>query len=436
MQPTLDTEQISVPDGLSEDQQDAFRALRENDRNIFLTGPAGSGKSYVIREWRNATNHEEYPVLASTGAAAVLVGGRTFHSFFGLGILEGGPAVALERAMKDKRLRKRLRSAKGFLIDEVSMISGEALGVADLIARHARETDVPWGGLRMIAVGDFSQLPPVTRFSGKRDWCFSSETWAASSLRQIQLQINHRVEDSSFLQILADIRVGDLHGGVRDFLNERMAIDAGEEMTAAPRLYPRRDQVDAHNFRELSALPGEVKSYPSIFFAAPNARSPETLLEQLKKNIPVRETIELKVGARVLFVQNDPQKRWVNGTRGIVTDMKEDHLTVRKETLSGREGREVKVERVSFSLLNADGETQATLLNFPLALAYAVTIHKSQGMTLTSLCTDLRRLWEPGQAYVALSRLRSPHGLFLSGWSPNSFIVDPEVVRFYKQAES
>jgi ATP-dependent exoDNAse (exonuclease V) alpha subunit len=136
----------------------------------------------------------------------------------------------------------------------------------------------------------------------------------------------------------------------------------------------------------------------------------------------------LKQGAQVLFVQNDPQKRWINGTQGTVLEMTNEHIVVEKTN-----GRSVKVERASFSSLDADGEVLATIMNFPMVLAYAVTIHKSQGMTLDSLYTDLRRLWEPGQAYVALSRLRHSSGLFLEAWTPQSILVDPAVLHFYKQ---
>ena len=158
---------------LTEDQSIALQSMLSG-ANVFLTGGAGAGKSYVVKKFMMHVSSKEFPVLASTGAAAVLVGGRTFHSFFGLGIMDGGPGPTLDRACKDKRLLRRLRKVEGIIIDEVSMIPAEALWVAESVARFARDNDHPWGGLRVIAVGDFAQLPPVHKGPEERPWAFLS----------------------------------------------------------------------------------------------------------------------------------------------------------------------------------------------------------------------------------------------------------------------
>jgi ATP-dependent exoDNAse (exonuclease V) alpha subunit len=144
------------------------------------------------------------------------------------------------------------------------------------------------------------------------------------------------------------------------------------------------------------------------------------------KSAPVPVKLVIKLGCRVMFLQNDPQKRWVNGTRGTVTEIEPDSITVKKDN-----GREVTVDKSSFGLQDADGNMMASVIQYPLTLAYATTIHKSQGATLDDLWCDLSRLWEPGHAYVALSRLRSSEGLHLIGWNPRSVIVDPKVLDFY-----
>ena len=145
--------------------------------NVFVTGAAGSGKSFLIERFLRAVaaSDEALPVLASTGAAAILVGGRTFHSFFGLGILQGGHQATVDRALKNKRLARRLKKARGVMIDEISMLSGQTLRAAEEIARRALDPERPWGGLRMIAIGDFAQLPPVSN-QGVRDWAFLDPT--------------------------------------------------------------------------------------------------------------------------------------------------------------------------------------------------------------------------------------------------------------------
>lgn len=409
----------SILPELSEEQQHAFELLQSGE-NVFLTGGAGSGKSFLIRHFMAGLNPKEFPILASTGAAAVLLGGRTFHSFFGLGIMEGGREATLQRIINNPKLLKRIARVEGVVIDEVSMIPGVAFSLAEEVARIARDSSLPWGGLRVIVVGDFAQLPPVTRDGQKRDWSFQSEVWQNSGFQICQLKHNQRVKDSSFLDVLADVREGRVTPLVKDYLESRMREH--DEDDKSTRLFPRRDQSEAHNQRELSLIPFAETKIDSIYIGE------ERYVESLKKNSPIANQIVLKEEARVMFVQNDPNRRWVNGTRGWVRGITADKITIEKDS-----GRDVTVEKTSFSLLDAEGKNVASVINFPLMLAYATTIHKSQGATLDELWVDLRRLWEPGHAYVALSRLQYGDGLRLLGWSEQSFKIDPAVQKFYSE---
>lgn len=407
---------------LSKEQQLALE-LCQSGENIFLTGGAGSGKSFVIREFMKELDPKQLPILASTGAAAVLLGGRTFHSFFGLGIMEGGQQATLNRAFSDSRLLKRLNQVEGVIIDEISMISGEALRTAELIAQKAKDSSLPWGGLRIIAVGDFGQLPPVTKNSQKRDWCFLDQVWSRSGFQSCELKLNQRIQSGHFLSILADVREGRLTENLRGFLQEH--TKAHDEEHPGTRLFARRDLSENYNQKKLAEINDTEVTIDSIFIGE------QKFIDILSKSAPVPVQLKIKIGCRVLFLKNDPQKRWVNGTRGVLTGIEADHLTVRKDG-----GREVKVEKFSFSLLDADGNVKASVIQFPLNLAYATTIHKSQGATLDELWCDLGALWEPGHAYVALSRLRDPKGLHILRWSPRSFVVDPEVRKFYGSLNS
>ncbi len=411
---------------LNQEQQAAFELLQSGE-NVFLTGGAGSGKSFLIRELMKSLSAKEMPLLASTGAAAVLIGGRTFHSFFGLGIMEGGVEATFQKAALDSRLKSRLKNVEGVIIDEISMISGDAFMLAESLARHSRGSDLPWGGMRVIAVGDFAQLPPVSR-TQKRDWCFQNPVWKKTGFRTAKLTMNQRVSDPFYIQLLNEVRFGKRSQDLIDFLNSKVSVS--NETEAGTRLFPRRDQTDAFNQKKLNEIREEEVRIDSIYFGSPAA------VERLKKSSPIPEVLILKKGCRVLFLQNDPQKRWVNGTQGIVSEIGVDFIKAQKINLSGSlSTKEVKVEKTSLVYQDADGNVLASVIQFPLTLGYATTIHKSQGATLDELWCDLSSLWEPGQAYVALSRLRTSSGLNLLRWSPRSIIVDPQVVEFYRELE-
>jgi ATP-dependent DNA helicase PIF1 len=292
-----------------------------------------------------------------------------------------------------------------------------------MLAQHARGSSLPWGGMRLIAVGDFGQLPPVTKFGQKRDWCFLNDVWRKTDFQVCHLNLNQRIQNNQFLNVLADIRQGRLTEAAKEFLQEH--TKPHDEDHPGTRLFPKRDQAEEYNQRKLAEINEDEHLIDSIYLGE------QKYVEILGKSAPVPALLKLKVGCRILFLKNDPQKRWVNGTRGVLTEYYPDYLVVRKEG-----GREVKVEKFSFSLLDADGNVKASVIQFPVNLAYATTIHKSQGATLDELWCDLGALWEPGHAYVALSRLRDPSGLHIVRWSPRSFVTDPAVTNFYEKCQN
>lgn len=412
---------VIPPLELNEEQSQALELLQSGE-NVFITGGAGSGKSYLLKAFTRDLDPKQMPILASTGAAAVLLGGRTFHSFFGLGIMEGGANATLERVSNEPRILKRLAQVEGFILDEVSMIPKSALEVAESLARIARNSSLPWGGLRVIMVGDFAQLPPVTR-TKEREWAFLSEVWQKTGFQSVWLKHNQRVQDSEFLNVLADVRRGQVTKQVREYLDDRMREHDQDDK--AIRLFPRRDQSEIFNQRELAEIHQPEVHIDSIYLGL------DKQIEFLKKTSPVPPRLTLKVGCQVMFIQNDPQKRWVNGTRGTVVEITADKITVEKKNF-----RHVTADKAQFSMLDAEGKVVASVINFPLVLAYATTIHKSQGATLDDLWVDLSNLWEPGQAYVALSRLSRAHGLKLLGWNSRSFLIDPQVVHFYNNLKT
>ncbi len=404
---------------LTECQTKALELL-ESSENVFLTGVAGSGKSFLLQHYLKNKNSKTHPIVASTGAAAVLVKGVTFHSYFGLGILEGGPEKTIGRALKDGRLKKRIANVDTIVIDEISMIPGVALEVAENICREVRKSEVPWGGIRIIVVGDFGQLPPVSRHNTSKDWAFQNHTWDKSNFRVAYLKTIMRTQDERFLRILNFIRNGKMNFEVNEFLSSK--VRETEESFKGTILFSHRSSVEDYNLKKLSSLPGELLTFETTYSGS------KTFLEAIKKSAPVPEVLQLKTDALVMIRKNDPMGGYVNGSLGTVKSAKDDELKI--ELLNGNV---VKFEREVFSYMNPEGEVVAAAENFPVNLAWATTIHKSQGVTLDAAMIDLSRVFEAGQAYVALSRVKSSDGLYLTSWNPRAIRSSPEVESFHNQ---
>ncbi len=405
---------------LNDDQSRALKVLQGTE-NVFLTGAAGSGKSYLLGQFLKDRDSKAFPILASTGAAAILVGGRTFHSFFGLGIMEKGVQATVERATSNKLIAKRMKQTSGIIIDEVSMLSGPVLRAAEMIARKTRGNSTPWGGLRVIAVGDFAQLPPVNPYSPQREWAFQDDVWELSAFEPAVLHEIMRTQDTAFLEVLNSVRNGVVDSQVTTFLDARTASKPTSDFEGT-RLFARREHVEKYNLMRLEEITTESKTFQTIYTGKPEE------IEKFKKNSPIGDVITLKEEALVMLRQNDPERQWVNGSLGRIKEITDTELTI---LLLNR--REIRVKPCEFTLLDAGGEPVVTAKNFPVSLAWAVTIHKAQGASLDCMIADLRGLWEPGQGYVALSRAKNPNALFLEGWHPSSLKVDPAVTLFHQK---
>lgn len=410
----------SSPQDVLTSCQTAALDVLQREGNVFLTGAAGTGKSYLLEKYLKGKSSMAFPVVASTGAAAVLVGGRTFHSFFGLGIMEGGVEAAVARASKNRKVIRRLGAAHCVIIDEISMLSGAMLRAAEWTARRVRGRNEPWGGLRIIVVGDFAQLPPVTHGGMQKDWAFLHEVWQESAFQPALLSTVMRTQESEFLTVLNFIREGTVNDQVRAFLDGRMQpLKDGDEAT---RLYAHRHKADSYNHERLHRLPGSARTYVTSY------EGDEHYMESAKKSMPIPEELQLKEGALVMMRKNDvsEDRLYVNGSLGVVSTMSEDELTVR--LLSGPV---IEVAKEKFSYLDGDGKEMLAAWNFPVTLAWATTIHKAQGASLDRMTVDLSQLWEPGQAYVALSRVRGAQGLSIEQWNERGIRADAQVTDLY-----
>lgn len=303
------------------------------------------------------------------------------------------------------------------------MISGPTLAVAEEICRRARGEPLrPWGGARAIVVGDFAQLPPVNRHGEAKAWAFLDRVWERSHFVTTALKSVLRSEDPEYLRVLHFVREGEVNDEVRSYLDRRVDEDLQENR--ATHLFPHRATADRLNLQRLAEIEAPLQSFPTQYTGNVMA------VAALKRQAPIGELLQLKLGAWVMIRINDPQWRYVNGTTGRVQSLETDCLVIEL-----RNGRTVELKPTAFSLLDAQGQVMATATNFPVTLAYATTIHKAQGATLEKMVCDLRQLWEPGQAYVALSRLRSGQGLSLVGWDEGSIKVDAQVREFYREME-
>ncbi|MEZ4704123.1 MAG: DEAD/DEAH box helicase [Bdellovibrionota bacterium] len=410
---------MTVVPELSPSQKEAFSVLSGTKENVFLTGGAGSGKSFLISQFlRDKDTRFEFPVLASTGAAAVLVGGRTFHSFFGLGLMQGHPSEIIDKSAKNRHVRYRLRKAKTLVIDEISMIPGPVLDIAEKICKQILDDSTPWGGLRIVSVGDFAQLPPVARGQKIPPWAFLSSSWDRGKFMPILLEENLRSDDENLSFVLHHIRNGQMDDQIKEILDSRYGPPYSFSGT---QLFSKRMEAAQFNDMELSKIAGEVYTIPTRYAGQ------EQYIEALRRNAPISEHLALKIGAKVMIRINDPLLRYVNGSTGTVLDVKEDEVTV------AIRNRPFTFEKMAFSYLDGQGEPKATATNFPLQLAWATTIHKSQGMTMDEMAVSLEGLWEPGQAYVAMSRVRSLDQLWIRRWSEKSIFCDSLVKTFYEE---
>ena len=394
--------------------------------NVLLTGPAGTGKSTLLNAFlENAGN--DVAVTASTGIAALNVGGSTLHRWSGmmLGPKRGeDPRSHLRELLRDNRHSvraglDRIRACRVLVIDEISMLSGTTLAFFDLLCRKVRHDDVPFGGIQVIATGDALQLPPVRINPAEPyDWFFQTPCWQHAGFAVIHLTRVHRQQDPAFQCALGEFRLGKLSPESSALLASRVSYFPDCDI---PRLFTHNTQVDRWNGYRLSCI--EV---PESIYQA-RTEGPDHQTDFLRKNLLTPERLALKPGAKVMFTVNKPDAGFVNGQTGTVI------VCGREEVLVDCDGMPIRVGLNEWRFDPRDKHS-ATFVQLPLRLAWAITIHRSQSLTLDSAYIDVRAAREPGQAYVAVSRVRTLAGLHLKAWF-NGVFVSRAALDFYRQLE-
>jgi len=403
-------------------QQDEALDLLKMGKNIFLTGAAGSGKTYLLNKYINylKENNVMVAVTASTGIAATHLQGATLHSWSGIGVKDKLTQKDLEKILKTSRIKRNYKKTKVLIIDEISMLHKHQLEMVDTVARYILNCDTAFGGMQIILCGDFFQLPPVSAgFSIKEvQFAFEGAAWKDGDFNVCYLHEQHRQGNDPLLAILNDIRSGTAGEHTKVPLRTRYKKEP-QGTTKATRLYSRNINVDAINEEELASLHGQKR----IFKMETDGFS--ALVEGLKKSCLALEQLKLKIGAEVMFIKNDILGRYVNGTRSIVVGFDQNEgwpivKTYNNEIITASP-EEWKYED--------NGVVRATITQVPLRLAWAITIHKSQGMTLDAVEIDLGDAFEPGMGYVALSRVRSLNGLKLMNLNEIALTVHPKILQ-------
>lgn len=386
-------------------------------RNAFLTGPAGSGKTYLLNEFIDTLRRsgKKVAVTASTGIAATHLNGTTIHSWSGIGIADSLSSYALDAIVQKQYLHTRFNSTDVLIIDEISMFDAARLDAVDTVLRAVRNTDVPFGGIQVVLSGDFFQLPPITRGNVPVRYAFQAKVWERmSDLVVCYLDFVYRQSDDPLLSVLQEIRQGDVSETTVDLLKDRLEAVMPDTLTPT-RLYSHNIDVDAINLEELKKLTGEQR----IFHMTSTGKKDSVKL--LKKYCMAPEELSLKIGAAVMCIKNNPKAGYINGTLGTVVEFGYESVVI--QTV---DGKNVTVQPDNWAI-EQDGKVLAQISQLPLRLAWAITVHKSQGMTLDEVEVDLSKSFAPGMGYVALSRVRTLNGLFLRGINQRALQVDPRV---------
>ena len=416
---------------LSREFIDCLDEIEYSSEHLFITGKAGTGKSTLLDLFRRSTT-KNIVILAPTGIAALKVHGQTIHSFF-----KFPPRLILPADIKYTPALKRIANKLEILIlDEISMVRADILDGINRILQLHRNNDKPFGGVRLVAFGDIYQLPPIVSSVEEKHffqnnyssaYFFASEIWQQlHNMRYINLSTVYRQTDRSFIRLLDEIRMGDIDYDSLASLNENVQPDFDQEGYIY--LSPRNATMQRINQQKLAELQSEERTY-----------LPTITGEYNPNNMPIDPVLRIKVGAQVIFVKNDPDKEYVNGTLGIVTDLDTNFIRIRLN----HEDKEVTIGRSTWDMIRyrldteADGhikpEVVGTLEAFPIKLAWAMSIHKIQGQTFEKVILDMEGgAFEFGQTYVALSRCTTLEGIVLKKpLRQRDIMVDLRVVDFY-----
>ncbi|HOX91001.1 MAG TPA: AAA family ATPase [Candidatus Paceibacterota bacterium] len=407
-------------------QEQALRIMKTGV-NVYLTGSAGSGKTYLLNKYIKYLESHGVPVAvtASTGIAATHMNGMTIHSWSGLGIKDHLDERELEKLEERKYLWKRFDKARVLIIDEISMLEGKQLEMVERICRRFKRNDKPFGGLQVILSGDFFQLPPVRKGEDKDGEIIpKSKVWQILNPAVCYLEEQFRQKDDILTGILNKIRSNQIEEGDYQILEKRIGVNISAFKPT--KLYTHNADVDLINEKELA----EINEQEITFVMTGDG--PLNLVEILKKSSIATEVLKMKKGAEIMCIKNNFEMGYVNGSRGKIVDFE---LDTRYPVVELYSGQRVTLKPESWSI-EEEGRIKASIKQIPLRLAWAITIHKSQGMSLDNAEIDLGKTFTYGMGYVALSRVRTLEGIILKSLDKKALLVDPRVLEVDRELKN
>ena len=402
-----------------------------NGENVFLTGFAGTGKSYILNKLKEYFK-KKLTITSTTGIAAVNVKGQTLHSWAGVGLCRNSIYNTVEKIKKRPTQYRQIMNCKILAVDEISMLNIEAFEYINEVLREVRECNDPFGGIQVIFIGDFFQLPPVEKEGEIRHYCFDSPVWNKLGLKNVVLKKNYRQNEANFITALAHMRENCLEIEDIELLKTRCTENEDSDIL---HIFSTNEEANRYNLAKFNMIDEPVK-----LFAAEDGvyrgtklvkdgftESENYILEIFSKNCRAEREIALKLGARVMLLINmDFNKGLINGACGNIIGFNEEAINIKFDN-----GVIAAIPKHTFEYYYNE-RVVAERVQYPLKLAYGITIHKSQGMTLDKLVVDCARIFERGQSYVAMSRVRTLEGLYLKNFEPEKVLVDNRVAEFYE----
>lgn len=405
--------------------------LLRNGENVFLTGFAGTGKSYILNKLKEYFK-KKLTITSTTGIAAVNVKGQTLHSWAGVGLCRNTVYNTVEKIKKRPTQYRQIMNCKILAVDEISMLNIEAFEYINEVLREVRECNDPFGGIQVFFIGDFFQLPPVEKEGEIRHYCFDSPVWDKLGLKNVVLKKNYRQNEENFITALAHMRENCLEVEDIELLKTRCIEN---EDTDILHIFSTNEEANRYNFAKFNMIDEPVK----LFYAEDGVyrgsklvtegftESENYILEIFSKNCRAEKEIALKLGARVMLLVNmDFNKGLINGACGVIQGFNQDTISIKFDN-----GIVSNIPKHKFEYYYNE-RVVAERMQYPLKLAYGITIHKSQGMTLDRLVVDCARIFERGQSYVAMSRVKTLEGLYLKNFEPEKVLVDNRVAEFYE----